>query len=99
LATPSHLLAATTLLAFAATSLASANPVRHPNAALNPAYPVLLRHFTPPRAPRPRVRITAADRARARAAGWQPVTANPLFGDNGAGTPLLMTDGTVMVDD
>ncbi|HEY5096192.1 MAG TPA: hypothetical protein VII69_13835 [Candidatus Eremiobacteraceae bacterium] len=36
---------------------------------------------------------------RARAGGWQQVTANPPFGANGAGTALLMTDGTVMVQD
>jgi hypothetical protein len=49
-----------------------------------PALPPLRRH-----------RVTAAERARARAAGWQMLVA-PAFA-NGPGTELLMTDGTVMV--
>lgn len=54
---------------------------------------------TPPRPPAPTVRITMADVMRARAGGWQQVAATPPFGANGAGTALLMTDGTVMVQD
>jgi len=52
-----------------------------------------------PALPPPRLhRVTAADRARALAAGWLPVTATAPF-PNGPGTELLMTDGTVMVQD
>jgi hypothetical protein len=36
---------------------------------------------------------------RARAAGWQKVHGRAPFGSNGAGTALLMTDGTVMISD
>jgi hypothetical protein len=54
---------------------------------------------TPPRPPAPRYRITMADVLRARAGGWQQVEATSPFGANGAGTALLMTDGTVMVQD
>jgi hypothetical protein len=36
---------------------------------------------------------------RARAGGWQQIVAPAPFGANGAGTALLMTDGTVMVQD
>lgn len=55
-----------------------------------------LRLHTPPHPPHPTHVVTARDRARAAAAGWRPVAAAP-FGTNGADTPLLMTDGTVMV--
>jgi len=54
---------------------------------------------TPPRPPVPRHQITTADVMRARAAGWQKVAGRAPFGTNGAGTELLMTDGTVMVND
>ncbi len=54
---------------------------------------------TPPRPPAPRYRITMADVLRARAGGWQKVEGTSRFGANGAGTALLMTDGTVMVQD
>jgi hypothetical protein len=56
-----------------------------------------IRH-TPPLPPPIRHRVTAADRERARAGGWQPVTSQGPFA-GGAGTELLMTDGTVMVSD
>ncbi len=52
-----------------------------------PAYP-------PPR----RHRITAAERARALAGGWTPVTQKAPW-TNGPGTMLQMTNGTVMVSD
>ncbi|MDQ2865314.1 MAG: hypothetical protein M3R51_03745 [Candidatus Eremiobacteraeota bacterium] len=58
----------------------------------------LLGH-TPPHPPVPVGPITAADRGAARSGGWQPVAATAPFGSNGAGTPLLMTDGTVMIGD
>lgn len=43
--------------------------------------------------------MTLQDVLRARAGGWQQVAAPSPFGINGAGTELLMTDGTVMVSD
>jgi hypothetical protein len=57
-------------------------------------------HFrhTPPGPPPRRHKITAADRARALAGGWTPVT-NKAPWTNGADTELLMTDGTVIVHD
>jgi hypothetical protein len=45
------------------------------------------------------VRITMSDVLRARAGGWQQIVAPAPFGANGAGTALLMTDGTVMIQD
>lgn len=53
---------------------------------------------TPNHPARPTRRITAADRARAKAGGWTPVSNVPNFA-NGAGTEILMTDGTVMIAD
>lgn len=61
-----------------------------------PAFLKLLR--TPPKPPAHRHRVTSDDRARARAGGWQPVTARAPF-SGGADTEMLMTDGTVMVHD
>ncbi|MBV9232916.1 MAG: hypothetical protein JO030_02635 [Candidatus Eremiobacteraeota bacterium] len=57
-------------------------------------------HFrhTPAYPPKPRHRITSADRARALAAGWTPVSSKAAW-TNGAGTEILMTDGTVLVQD
>ncbi|MGA8534243.1 MAG: hypothetical protein WB615_09075 [Candidatus Tumulicola sp.] len=52
-----------------------------------PALPPLRRH-----------QITGADRARAQAGGWTPVTAASPF-VNGPGTAMLMTDGTILVQD
>lgn len=48
--------------------------------------------------PRMRHRITEAARARSRAAGWERVSA-PVTWHVGPGTEMLMTDGTVMVQD
>ena len=53
----------------------------------------------PPHPPAPTGPVTAADRNAARAGGWKPVSATAPFGANGAGTPLLMTDGTVLIGD
>ncbi len=52
-----------------------------------PAYPPPRRHH-----------ITSAERSRARAGGWTPVTAVAPW-TNGPGTEILMTNGTVMVSD
>jgi hypothetical protein len=57
---------------------------------------VRYRH-TPPFPPPLRHKVTAADRARALAGGWQPV--HQAAFPTGAGTELLMTDGTIMVQD
>ena len=53
---------------------------------------------TPPYPPPIRHSITAAERSRARAGGWQQVAARVTW-VSGPGTELLMTDGTVMVQD
>ncbi len=59
-----------------------------------------LLHFrhTPAYPPPRRHRITSAERARALAAGWTPVTSGAPW-TNGPGTEILMTNGTVMVSD
>ena len=56
------------------------------------------RHHTPAHPARPTRHITGADRARAKTGGWTPVSNVPSF-PNGAGTEILMTDGTVMIAD
>ncbi len=53
---------------------------------------------TPNHPPPRRHRITGAERARARAGGWQQLPASAPW-TNGPDTPLLMTDGTIMVHD
>jgi hypothetical protein len=53
---------------------------------------------TPPYPPPRHHVITARERARALAAGWQELAASPPFTE-GAGTELLLTDGTVLVED
>lgn len=57
-------------------------------------------HYRPtPAWPPPRThRITAQMVARGKAGGWQALTAAGPF-SNGAGSELLMTDGTVLVQD
>ncbi len=82
-------------VAVAATSVASANPVSHvfgtiplvraPLVAHDPPYPA-------PAAAGPYFNVTSA-----LSGTWQTVAAAPPFGVVGAGTALLMTDGTVMV--
>jgi hypothetical protein len=59
-----------------------------------------LLHFrhTPAYPPPHRHHVTGAERARALAAGWTPLT-NVAPWSNGPGSELLMTDGTVMVQD
>ena len=68
-----------------------------------PASDVRKPHFlrlmhTPPFPPKHWHRVTGEERARARAAGWTPLS-NVAAWTNGPDTPLLMTDGTVMVHD
>jgi hypothetical protein len=57
-------------------------------------------HFrhTPAFPPKHRHNITGAERARARAGGWTPVSHVAPWA-NGPGTELLLTNGTVMVQD
>ena len=59
-----------------------------------------LLHFrhTPAHPPPHRHNLTGADRARAMAGGWTPVTSVAPW-TNGADSELLMTDGTVIVHD
>lgn len=59
---------------------------------------LLHRKHTPPFPPPIRHVVSEADRARARAGGWQQVTA-PAGWTSGPGTEMLMTDGTVLVQD
>jgi hypothetical protein len=76
-------------------AVASAGPtIGRPKAAFS--YPTLpfVGHVRPPAHPPAR---TA--RPLQRSGSWQQVTTNPLFGSNGAGTAMLMTDGTVLVND
>ncbi len=58
----------------------------------------LHRKHTPPFPPPLRHRVTAAERSRAKAGGWERVSA-PVSWSSGPGTELLMTDGTVLVQD
>jgi hypothetical protein len=61
--------------------------------------PRFLRLMHTPNHPPPRRHtITAAMRSRARAGGWQELSATTSF-TNGPDTPMLMTDGTVLVHD
>lgn len=63
------------------------------------AHPHFLRLMhTPPHPPRRTHQITAAERQRARAGGWQPLSSVPAF-PNGPQTEELLTDGTVLVFD
>jgi len=97
---PSRLLIAAAVVAIANSAVASAAPlVRIAGLPMYMSRPVTRYVHTPPRPPAPRYRITMADVLRARAGGWQQVEATSPFGANGAGTALLMTDGTVMVQD
>jgi hypothetical protein len=53
---------------------------------------------TPPFPPPRKHKVTSAMRARARAAGWEQMSSVPSF-QNGPGSELLLTDGTVIVQD
>lgn len=95
-------LVAAAFVAFVGTSIAFAAPAIRYQGMPTYAYPT--RPFmgfahAPPRPPAPTYRITEADVLRARANGWQKVVGTAPFGANGAGTALLMTDGTVLVQD
>ena len=63
------------------------------------SHPKFLRLYrTPAHPPVRRHKITGADIARARAAGWQPLSSVPSF-PNGPQTEVLLTDGSVAVFD
>jgi hypothetical protein len=97
---PPRILVAAAIIAIAGSTTASASPlIRNAGPSVYIARPIMRYAHTPPRPPAPRYRITMADVMRARAGGWQQVEAASPFGLNGAGTALLMTDGTVMVQD
>ena len=64
-----------------------------------PTIPYIYHMHIPPRPPANPKPITSADIADALAGGWQPVSGTAPFGTNGAGTPLLLTDGRVMISD
>lgn len=67
--------------------------------ALNSKLPKFLRIMhTPARPPARRHQVTAAMRINAKKGGWQELAAAGPF-SNGAGSELLLTDGTVMVQD
>ena len=83
----------------ATTSNVAAPPYAAHLPAPEPGKPRFLRlAHTPPRPPAHRHRITAAERERARAAGWQEIASAPSW-TNGPDTPLQMTDGTILVHD
>lgn len=90
---------ATALLAVSIVSLASASPIARSPFAPFRIRPFVRLHLTPPRPPVPTHFVTMQDVLRSRAGGWQPVEAKSPFGNNGAGTELLMTDGSVMISD
>jgi hypothetical protein len=70
-----------------------------PAGAVHSKLPKFLRlQRTPPRPPPHRHAVTAAERARAKAGGWQEL-ANEVTWTNGPATALLMTDGSVLVQD
>lgn len=97
---PFRLLVAAAFVAVASSAVAFASPiVRSPQSSVFMTRPSTVFVHAPPRPPMPRVRVTMADVFRARAAGWQQVNAPAPFGTNGAGTALLMTDGTIFVQD
>ncbi len=75
----------------------SAVPFDH-SAGMSAAAQLLHFRHTPALPPPRRHRVTSAERARALAGGWTPVT-NVAPWSNGPGTELLMTNGTVMVQD
>jgi hypothetical protein len=63
------------------------------------AHPKFLRLYrTPPHPPAIKHKITGAQIARARAAGWTPLSSVPAF-PNGPQTEVMLTDGTVAVYD
>lgn len=86
------------LIAVGSTIASASQTVRYSTLPFQ-SHPVTVFRHTPPRPPIPTHRVTLADVMRSRAAGWQQVQAPPPFGVNGAGTELLMTDGSVMVQD
>jgi hypothetical protein len=70
-----------------------------PSGAVHSKLPKFLRlGHTPPRPPPHRRVITSAMRERAKAGGWEEL-ANSAPWANGPGTQLLMTDGTILVQD
>jgi len=92
-------LIAAAFIVSAVSSIASANPTgRYTTQSFQPR-PMSLFGHAPPRPPAPTHRVTYADVLRAQAGGWRQVEAPAPFGVNGAGTELLMTDGSVMVQD
>lgn len=97
--TPLRIMVAAFSFLAASSAVAAANPTAgHPAFSYRPHTSVLIGH-APPHPPAPTHRVTFADMMRSRAAGWQQLRAPSPFGQNGAGTELLMTDGTVMMSD
>jgi hypothetical protein len=95
---PLQLLGAAAFIALGLAAAASAaTVVRYPGLASGAMRPLVREHGSPLPPIRRHV-VTASDRARARTGGWQQVVARPPFIDGGS-TELLMTDGTVMVQD
>jgi hypothetical protein len=93
------LLAAAFIAATSATVASAAPLMRGAAPSVYSTRPFMRYQPTPPRPPAPWYHVTIADVMRARAGGWQQINAASPFGANGAGTPMLMTDGTVMVQD
>jgi hypothetical protein len=99
---PPRLLIATALVACTAAAAVAASPVaRHPISADSAIRLFKMRPHAPPHRPsqrRPMFDLHYNTKGF-KAGSWQPVTASPPFGENGAGTALQMTDGTVFVQD
>lgn len=101
MAKPLEMIVAAALFAGIEAGVASANPVIHyPSVPSLQANPFVRHRHTPPRPPARRMYVNPYVWYQAHKTGsWQPVTNNPPFASNGAGTPLQMTDGTVMIQD
>ena len=91
-----RLLTIAAIVACTNASAAAASPVvRHPDALTYPSLPLMGYRHTPPHPPARRYRINP----HVRNGSWQPVAGTAPFGQNGGGTAIQMTDGTVMVQD
>jgi len=99
----SGLVTASLLAACSGANSTSTAPVagipQAPSGAVHSKLPKFLRlGHTPPRPPPHRHVVTSVMRERAKAGGWEQL-ANSAPWTNGPGSQILMTDGTVLVQD
>jgi hypothetical protein len=92
---PPRSIAAVAIAAFVIPFPAAAATVQRPLPATFARIPALNHLPIPPHPPPHRVRT----HPNAKGSVWTPVTATAPFGGNGAGTAMMMTDGTVMIQD